>query len=102
MLSNNYKHQTTHQNYNQINLQIREEDIDYRKCFKIDDQVSDERLRNAYKEIEKLEKNKIFPPRLTLQVIRKENAQEDLTTEVLVKGVHPELTVSIFAPCPGQ
>ena len=65
-------------------------------------ECTNEFLRRAYKEVLEMEKMKNYPPRLILKVFRKNCAQKDLRANVLVKGVEPELLISIYAPLPGQ
>ena len=81
--------------------QIKEEDIDHMRVFKMHE-CTNEFLRRAYKEVSEMEKMKKYPPRLILKVLRKNCAQWDLRADVLVKGIEPELLISIYAPLPGQ
>ena len=57
--------------------------------------------RNAYKTLQQWEALKQYPPRLSLEITRTQNACEHLKTSVTVKGVEPELTINISAPCSG-
>ena len=39
-----------------------------------------------------------YPPRLSLEILRAENAQEPLRTVVTVNGVKPKLRIRMIAP----
>ena len=41
-----------------------------------------------------------YPPRLTLEITRTQNAQEHLKTDVTMNGVEPELKIELIASCP--
>lgn len=61
----------------------------------------DEFWRNAYITLQQWEKLKQYPPYLSLEIMRTQNACEHLRTDVTVKGVEPEVTIQISAPCSG-
>lgn len=51
--------------------------------------------------LQQLEEIKDYPPRLILEIVRTEVAQRHLMTDVVVKGVDPQLRTQIYALCPG-
>ena len=59
----------------------------------------DEFWRNrAHKLLKQWEDMKQYPPRLSLEVVRTQQAREPLRTDVTVNGVEPELKIRVIAP----
>ena len=59
----------------------------------------DEFWRNhAHKLLKQWEDMKQYPPRLSLEILRTQQAQEPLRTDVKVNGVKPELKIRVIAP----
>ena len=56
--------------------------------------------QQAYKILKQLEELNQYPPRLTLEITRTQNAREHLKTDITVNGVEPELKIELTAPCP--
>ena len=52
----------------------------------------------AYKVLKQWEDMKQYPPRLSLEIVRTQQAQEPLRTDVTVNGVEPELKIRMIAP----
>lgn len=77
--------------------------IDYRNLVDNVQQRSVDKFwrKKAYKILTQLEELQQYPPRITLEIIRSSNAREHLNTCVTVKGIEPELRVSVCAPVPG-
>ena len=60
---------------------------------------SDEFWRNrAHKLLKRWEDMKQYPPRLSLEIQRTQDARKRLRTDVKVNGVEPELKVRMIAP----
>ena len=77
--------------------QISAKEIDYHNLIAQTSDTTKQLL--ALLELEKIHE---YPPRLSLQITRSKNAQERLKTNVIVKGVEPQVNFQIFAKCPGQ
>ena len=61
--------------------------------------VSNEFWRDhAYKVLKQWEDMKQYPPRLSLEILRTQQARESLRTDVTVNGVEPELKIQVIAP----
>ena len=65
------------------------------KCSSDSDQFWQDR---AHKLLKQWEDMKQYPPRLSLEILRTENAQEPLRTDVTVNGVETELKFRMVAP----
>ena len=52
----------------------------------------------AHKLLKQWEDMKQYPPRLSLEILRTQQAWEPLRTDVTVNGVKPELKIRIIAP----
>lgn len=60
---------------------------------------SDEFWRDhAHKLLKQWEDMKQYPPRLSLEILRAQDARKPLKTDVAVNGVEPELTIRMIAP----
>ena len=60
---------------------------------------SDEFWRDhAHKVLKRWEDMKQYPPRLSLEILRTQQARELLRTVILLNGVEPELKIQIIAP----
>lgn len=53
---------------------------------------------DAHKLLTRWEDMKQYPPRLSLGIVRTQQAQEPLRTDVTVNGVEPELKIRMIAP----
>ena len=53
---------------------------------------------DAYKLLTQWEDMRQYPPHLSLGIVRTQQAQEPLRTDVTVKGVKPELQIRMIAP----
>lgn len=51
--------------------------------------------------LQQLEENNLYPPRLSIEIVRSKLAREHLTANVIVKGVDPQVKFQIFTQCPG-
>ena len=77
--------------------QITKELIDYHNLIT---QTSGNTAAAAHA-LQELEKINEYPPHLSLQIARTNHAREHLKTNVIVKGVDPQVKFEIFAQCPG-
>ena len=53
---------------------------------------------HAYKLLKRWEDMKQYPPRLSLEILRTQDARKHLRTDVKVNGVKPELKIRMIAP----
>ena len=53
---------------------------------------------HAYKLLKQWEDMKQYPPRLSLEILRTQQAHKRLRTDVTVNGVEPELKIRMIAP----
>ena len=53
---------------------------------------------HAHKLLKRWEGMKQYPPRLSMEILRTQQAQEPLRTDVTVNGVEPELKIRMIAP----
>ena len=77
--------------------QILKDEIDYRNLIT---QTSGDAAAEA-QALQELEKINEYPPRLSFEIARSNDAREHLKTNVTVKGVDPLVTFEIFGRCPG-
>ena len=75
--------------------QISEERIDYHNLIT---QTSGDIAAHF---LQNLEKIGVYPPRLSLKILRSKDIQKHLKTKVVVKGVNPQVKFQIFAQYPG-
>ena len=82
-----------------IYMQITEESIDIRQVLlKYKSRAGDIKSNEI---LEQLENHKQYPPRLSLEVFRSQDAQEHLRTDVTINGIEPQLICQLFTLCPG-